>query len=81
MSYIILYRELCEDIHTILWKLTAQYAPYLQNVKQSLYRANGFQEVEAPKFQDSWHVQVVRLSALHTGCLYPPRNTPGTHFY
>jgi len=23
---------------------------------------------------------VVRLSALHTGYLYPPRNIPGTHF-
>jgi len=27
--------------------------------------------VEAPRFQDSWHMMVVRLSALHTGCLYP----------
>ena len=31
----------------------------------------GFQEVEAPRFQDSRHMKVVRLSALLTGRLYP----------
>jgi hypothetical protein len=30
-----------------------------------------FQEVEAPRFQDSRLVKVVRLSAIRTGCLYP----------
>ena len=39
-----------------------------------------FQEVEAPRFQDNQHMKVVRLSALHTDRLYPPRNIPGTHF-
>ena len=34
-------------------------------------RLSGFQEVEAPRFQDSHHMKVVRLSALRTGCLYP----------
>jgi hypothetical protein len=29
----------------------------------------GFQEVEAPKFQDNRHTKVVRLSALRTGHL------------
>jgi hypothetical protein len=38
------------------------------------------QEVEAPRFLDNWHMKVVRLSALCTGRLYPPGNTPGTHF-
>jgi len=46
-------------------------------VKQSHYRpgqALGFQEVEAPRFQDSWHMKAVRLSAICTGSLYsPPR--------
>jgi hypothetical protein len=30
-----------------------------------------FQEVEAPRFQDNWHMKVVSLSALLTGRLYP----------
>jgi hypothetical protein len=48
--------------------------------KQSHYRPLGFQEVEAPRFQDNRHMKVVRLSALRTGRLYYPGNTPGTHF-
>ena len=30
-------------------------------------------KVKAPRFQDSRHMKVVRLSALRTGLLYPPR--------
>jgi len=30
----------------------------------------GFQEVEAPRFQDNRHIKVVRLAALGTGRLY-----------
>ena len=40
----------------------------------------GIQEVEAPRFQDSLHMKVVRLSALCTSRLYPPGNIPGIHF-
>ena len=40
----------------------------------------GFQEVEAPRFQDSRHMKVLRLPALRTGRFYPPGNIPGTHF-
>ena len=40
-------------------------------VKQFHYRPWGFQEVEAPRFQDNQHMKVARLSALCTGCLYP----------
>ena len=36
-----------------------------------LDRPRGFQEVEAPRFQDNRHMKVVRLSALRTGRLYP----------
>jgi hypothetical protein len=36
-----------------------------------LDRPQGFQEVEAPRFQDNWHVKMVRLSALSTSRLYP----------
>jgi hypothetical protein len=32
----------------------------------------GVQEFEDPRFQDSWHMEMVRLSALRTGHLYPP---------
>jgi hypothetical protein len=38
------------------------------------------QEFEAPIFLDNQHMKVVRLSALGTGRLYLPGNTPGTHF-
>ena len=47
-------------------------------VKQSHYRP--VQEDEAPRFQDSQHTKVVRLSALCTGHFLPPGNIPGTHF-
>jgi hypothetical protein len=40
----------------------------------------GFQEVEAPRFQDNRLINEVMLSALRTGCLYPPGIIPGTHF-
>jgi len=45
-----------------------------------LVRPSGFQEAEAPTFQDSQHMQVVRLSALCAGHLYPPGSIAGTHF-
>jgi len=35
-----------------------------------LERPWGFHEVETPRFQENWHMKVVRLSALHTGRLY-----------
>ena len=38
-----------------------------------LDRPWGFQEVEAPRFQDNQHMWVVGLSALRNGCFYPPR--------
>ena len=45
----------------------------LVKAKKSHYRPDkprGFQEFEAPRFQDSRHMKVVRLSALATGRLY-----------
>ena len=36
-----------------------------------LARPRGFQEDEAPRFQDNQRMKVVRLSALRTGRLYP----------
>jgi len=49
-------------------------------VKQSLCKSLGLQKFETPRFQDSWHVKVVRLSVLCTGRLYSSGNIPGTHF-
>jgi hypothetical protein len=44
---------------------------YKSNPITGLDRPRGFYEVEAPRFQDSRHMKVVRLSALRTGHLYP----------
>jgi hypothetical protein len=35
----------------------------------------GFQKVEASRFHDNRHMKVIRLSALHTGRLYPRKNS------
>jgi hypothetical protein len=40
----------------------------------------GSRRLRQPKFPDNWHMKVVRLSALHNGCLYHPGDIPGTHF-
>jgi len=47
---------------------------------QVYYRPIGLQEVEAARFQDSWQMKVVKLSALLTGHFFHPGNIPGTHF-
>jgi len=47
----------------------------------ALERPREFQEVGAPRFQDSRHTKVVRLSAVCTGRLNPPGNIPGTHIH
>ena len=45
-----------------------------------LDRPWGFQEVQAPIFQDNRHIEMVRLSALRTSCLIPPpQKYPGNH--
>jgi hypothetical protein len=56
---------------------------YKVKVKQSHDRSGQalrVPEVEAPRFQDSWHRKVIRMSALGTGCLYPPVSIPGANF-
>ena len=45
--------------------------PVKSNPITGLDRPWGFQEAEAPRFQDNRHMKVVRLSALRTGRLYP----------
>jgi hypothetical protein len=53
--------------------ITARNPPLMLSVQHW-----GFQEVEAPRFQDNRHMKVVRLSALRTGRLH--QEIPGTHF-
>ena len=48
----------------------------LSNSIKGMDRPIGFQEVEAPTFQGTWHMKVVRLSALCTGHLYPQEIFP-----
>jgi len=40
----------------------------------------GFQQLEVSRFQHSWDIKAVRLSALHTDRLYSSGYIPGTHF-
>jgi len=40
-------------------------------VKQSLYRSIGAQEVQTPRFLENRHINLVWVSALYTGRLYP----------
>jgi hypothetical protein len=53
----------------MLGLLTVAYAQFVTKIKvqQSLYWPiadwRGFQEVEAPRFPNIWHVKVVRFSA------------------
>jgi hypothetical protein len=56
------------------------FVQYSSNPITDLDRPIGFQEVKAPRFQNSRHMKLVRLSALRTGRLYPPGIIPGTHF-
>jgi hypothetical protein len=50
---------------------------------RGLDRSWGFQEFEAPRFQENRHMKLVRLSALRTDRLVPPSPPEiisGTHF-
>jgi len=51
------------------WYLYFKYKSR-SNPITGLDRPWGFQEVEAPRFQDNRHMKVVRMSALRTGRLY-----------
>jgi len=42
--------------------------------------ASGAKELK-PSYYSYSYVKIARLSALHTGRLYPPGDTPGIHFF
>jgi hypothetical protein len=56
----------------MLHLLTVAYAQFLTKVKveEAVHRSiadwRGFQEVEAPRFPDIWHMKLFKLSALWT---------------
>jgi len=59
------------DVNTLHALSQPTWKMYLaSNPITGLNRPWGFQEVEAPRFQDNRHMKVVRLSALRTGRLY-----------
>jgi hypothetical protein len=66
--------------------ISEQTAIFSHKAKTIHYRPLGFDDVEAPRYLDNRHLNVVRLSALRTGLyplpftLLPPGNIPGTHF-
>jgi len=77
--------NLCSSI-SVKQHVSQPYKSYV-NVKlkleQSQYRPE--QTLRVPRgldsrFQDNRHMDVVILSALRTGRLYPPGDIPGTHF-
>ena len=45
----------------------------MQKVKQSLYRPRGFQEFNAPRFQDNQHIKVVKLSSYAQAAFTPQK--------
>ena len=69
------HNEKNEGVFIIRLSVSSEFRPaQLHNkvkVKQSYYRLWGFQEVEAPRFQDIRHMKMVRLSTLRTGRLFP----------
>jgi len=71
------YRVSWNIMNHVLGSGSAPVEPYFfqsRKLKQSNCRpgqALKFSEVEALRFQDNWHMKVVRLSTLRTGRLYP----------
>jgi hypothetical protein len=76
-GYVIIYRQKINRMSLKYCDLTNEtcYMFVRLKINQSHYRpvdrSWGFQEVEAPRFQNSQHMKVARLSALRTGSLYP----------
>jgi len=70
------HRYMCVYLYTYIYTNLLRYS----NPFTGLDRPWGFHYLNAPRFQDSRPMKVVRLSALSTVRLYPPDNIPITHF-
>jgi hypothetical protein len=77
-------REIVKNCFMLLTRNVNHISPFPKNVwsyrnsnthkvkeKQLNYRPWGFQEVEAPRFQDNRHMKMASLLALRIGRLYP----------
>ena len=47
---------------------------------KAYYRPIAFQEVEAPRLLECWHMKMVSLSASLPGRFYTSGDMPGSHF-
>jgi hypothetical protein len=77
-------KPICQYYELLPFVTFSFEGPFSCNIRSSnpitgLDRPIGFQEVEAPRFQDNQHMKAVKLSALRAGRLYPPGIIPGTH--
>jgi hypothetical protein len=62
--------DLCERNGLIFTNTCIDSILGKKHLYTGLFRPGGFKEVEAPRFQDNWHMIVVRLSALFIGQIY-----------
>ena len=74
------------DMPLCSWNIQKQlvYYPvennaFLQRMVNDLVLNTHVQAWTGSLFLDNRHMKVARFSALRTGLLYPPGNTPGTH--
>ena len=69
MKFTVLPVEFSASFPSYLFKTVVRKSRVYSDPIRGLDRPRGFQEVEAPRFQDNRHMKVVRLSALRTGRL------------
>jgi len=73
------------ELSTTLPHLSIYFPPFLRGKGKAipLQAWTGpecFRRLRLPEFLDNRHMKVAKLSALHTGRLYPPAETPGANF-
>jgi hypothetical protein len=73
-------RRQANKVKYVLWRHPATERKFKAIPFQAYCRPREFQEVEASRFQDTRHINVVKVSVLRAGRLFPPWNISGTHF-